>query len=137
MRRGKAEGDPGSCRRGVVAGLRGLVEDGLELGLGRCDVGREAKLELGVGNPQLALVRIAEVTTRLEVLDGDAELPSQHSESLDRRRPRAGLDAGDVCVRDAWSRELALGQASLEAQALQAHADRFHPHLLGGRHHGV
>ena len=59
---------------------------------------RQPKLELRIGEPELALVDIAKVGSRLQVLDGNAELSSQLPERLDRRTARTRLDSRDVGV---------------------------------------
>jgi len=96
---------------------------------GALDVLGKAELQLRVGDPELALVGVAQVASGLQVLDRDAELPGEHAESLDGRRARAGLDPGDVRVRHAGRCELALREAALEPQTAQAFANRLRSSL--------
>ena len=107
-----------------IARVHGLVTQDGELRLSLVRVLREAQLELGVGDLQLALVRVAQLGAGLQVVGRDSELSREHPQCLDRRPPRARLDARDVGVRDAWACELALGEAALMAQASQPLADR-------------
>ena len=55
----------------------------------------------------------------------DAELRTETAQRLHRRLPRACLDAGDIGVRDAWRRELALREPLLQPQPLQPLPDGF------------
>jgi hypothetical protein len=135
VRGGEAERDTGARRGAVVAGLGRLVEDLLQLRLGRFDVLRKAELELGVRDSELTLVDVAQIAAGLEVLNSDPELARQHPKRLHRRRARASFDPGDVRVRDSRPRELSLREAALQAQPFQAHADRFDPRLLSARAH--
>ena len=101
------------------------------LGVERCqllfcgrDVAVEPELELCIREPQFAIVDVANVAARLEVLDRHAELLRELSQRLDRRRARARLDPRDVRVRHPGRREVALRQIPLETEALEARADR-------------
>ena len=83
----------------------------------------EAKLELGVGQLQLARIGLADVAAGLQVLHGDAQLRGEHAKGLDGRRPRTRLDAGDIGVGDAGGREIALREASFQPEPFQARTD--------------
>jgi hypothetical protein len=83
-----------------VAGVSGIVG--------------QAQLELRIGEPELALVDLAEIGPRLEVFDRDAELRSELSEGLDGGAPRLCLDPRDVGIRDPGRRELALRKVAFK-----------------------
>src|SRR4051794_28548559 len=120
---GEADCDARAERGGRVAGGNRLVEDLPEDVLRLFGVIGEPELELGIGEPKLALVDLPEVGPRFQVLDGDAELSRELPESLHRRAAGAGLDARDVGVRHAGRRELALRIPSLDAQSAKTSPD--------------
>jgi hypothetical protein len=103
------------ARRGdQVAGDERFVP---ELGEPRLRVRRAARkpqLELGVGDAQLPLVRVADLRTRLEIVGRDAELAGKHPQRLHGRAPGASLDPRDVRVRHPALGEVALRQAAFE-----------------------
>ena len=45
----------------------------------------QPELKLGVGDPELALVGVADLGAGLEVVGGDAQLLGEHPQRLDRR----------------------------------------------------
>ena len=113
LERREADRDPGAARGDDVAGLLGLGQQLAEPLVCRVGILREAQVELGLRQPQLAELVLAHVRAGLQVLGGDAELPRELAQRLDRRLPGPGLDPRDVGVRDAGGRELSLGQAAL------------------------
>ncbi len=119
------EADRYACaeRRGRVAGRNRVIEDLLENALGLFGIVRQAKLKLRIGEPELALVDLAEVGSCLEVLHRDTEFSSELPESLDGGTACPGLDPRDVGVRDARGRELALRKLPFEPQSAQALPD--------------
>ena len=66
-----------------------------------------------------------------------AELLRQHPERLHRRRPRAGLDPGDVGVGDARRRQVPLGQPLLDPQPPEPCSDRLRTWLRRPCHEGI
>src|SRR5262249_5047270 len=63
----------------VVAGAPCVLEHLAQLCLdGMCVIG-EPQLELGVAELELALLRIADLSTCFQVLDGDGELAREHA----------------------------------------------------------
>ena len=94
----QADRDACAERRGRVTGCDRVVEDLVDNPPGLLGVFRQPKLELRIGEPELALVDIAKVGSRLQVLHGNAELSSQLPERLDRRTARTRLDSRDVGV---------------------------------------
>src|SRR5207237_7790455 len=109
--------------------LAGVDEERPEALLGRSQVAVEPELELGVGEPQLALLRLGHRHAALEVLERDAELPGEDPQRLQGRLALPRLDSRDVGVRDARARELPLRQALLQPQTTDPRPDR----LLAGR----
>jgi hypothetical protein len=127
------EGEPeaGACP-GLdegVAVLTRVDEERAKALLRGPDVVPETKLELGVGEAQLTLVRVGERRARLQVLERDAELARENPKRLERGIPLPRLDPRDVRVRDSRSGKLALRKASFQAEAADSRADR----LLAGR----
>ena len=123
LERREADRDPGAARSDDVARLLCLGQQLAEPLVRRVGVLREAQVELGLRQPQLAELVLAHVRAGLQVLGGDAELPRQLAQRLHRRLPRSGLDPRDVGVRDPGGRELALGQAALGPEPPKACAD--------------
>ena len=131
--RGETERDVRARGGDDVAGGDRLVAQPFELLLCLGRVVAEAELELCVGDPELALVGVADLGAGLEVIGRDTQLLGEHPQGLDRRAPRARLDPRDVGVRDAGARKLTLRQPALVSQASQALADRLDL-SLGFRH---
>jgi hypothetical protein len=121
---GVAERCPRARRDRCVARCRRLREQLLELELCILRVLAQAKLELGVAEPQLAFLGRAELGAGLEVVDRDLELLGEHAEGLDRGRARASLDARDVGVRDALVGERPLREAALDPKSSQTLSNR-------------
>jgi hypothetical protein len=107
-RSGEAERDirPGGGEN-VSRGHR-LVPQPLELLLRLGRLVGQAQLELGVRDPELTLVGVADLRARLEIVGRDPELAREHPQRFHGRTAGAGLDPGDVRVRDARARKLAL-----------------------------
>ena len=124
LREQQAEDRLGAQRRGDVAAGGRLRPDLLELLLEVGAAAAQAQLELGVGEAELAVVDLTDVTARLEVLDRDLELLRQLAQCLDRGAARTRFDPRDVGVRDPGRREIALRQVPLQTKALQARANR-------------
>ncbi len=118
---GEPEGDAGAGGGPLVRGRDRLGEELLELVERREAV--EAQAELDLGEAELARLGAGELGAGLQVLRGDPELPREQPERLHRRPARAGLDPGDVGVRDAGRGEVALGEAALAPQAAEPLAD--------------
>ena len=126
----RPERDAGTGGGRLVACLDASCEHRLEVRLGRDRVAVQPERQLGVGEPQLADVGVAQRRAGLEVLGRNAELARQLAKRLDGRTARTGLDARDVRVRDTRRRELALGEAPLEPQPTQALPDRLARYLI-------
>ena len=110
------------ARCAVLVGVEdGVVEE--RVNLTRDNLSVEAQAQLGLGELQLAHLGDGDGRSGLEELGRDAELLRQHPQCLDRRTPGPGLDARDVGIGDPRCREVALREALLAAQALQALSD--------------
>ncbi len=131
-RRLEPEHDPGARRRRDVGRPVGILEQ-LAYRF-RIRLAVEPQPQLLVGEPQLAQLGRVELGARLEVLGRDAELLRQHPERLHRRRPRPGLDPGDVRVRDPGRREVPLGLPALDPQAAKPGTDRLATRVPTLRH---
>ena len=127
----QAERDVNSRRGAVVRFLRRLGEDLVQLVELDLVVEPDAKLELG--QPELAQLAPAERRSELEVVGRHPELPGEHPQRLDRRVAQSGFDPRDVRVADPRSREVALGEAPLSADAPQALADGLGSRLVRHR----
>ena len=134
-RRLEPEHDPGARRRSDVGRDVGVLQQ-FEHCL-RIRLALEAQSQLLLGEPQLPQLGRVELGARLEVLGRDAELLRQHPERLHRRRPRPGLDPGDVRVGDSRCREVPLGPPALDPQSAQAGADRLPTRVPGLRHRAI
>ena len=110
-----------------VPGFDRILQKAVELALGVGGVVREAQLQLGVGDPQLALLGVPDLGAGLEVVGRNAQLAREHPQRLDGRAPRPAFDPGDVGVRHPRGSELALRKAAFVPEPLQPLADR----LLG------
>src|SRR5215216_741796 len=83
LRRHEPESDLRADRGRRVSGGLGLLQNRSELRLDCACVLCEAELELGIGQAELPIVDLADVSPRFEVLDGDAQLLGELTERLD------------------------------------------------------
>ena len=129
LQKGDAEADARPRLGEGVAVLAGVDEERPEALLRSAKVVAEPKLELRVGEPELALLGLGHTRAGLQVLERNPELAGENPERLQRRIALARLDARDVGVRNARPGELPLRQTPLEPEAANSRPDR----LLAGR----
>ena len=121
--RREPERDLGTGRRLRVTGPARFLEHLAQRVFGRGDLLAEPQAELGVGEPDLAILLVRRHRAGLEVLSRDAELARERSDRLHRGSPLARLDPRDVGVAYARPGQLPLGHAAIESQPAEPDRD--------------